>query len=500
MNEPPPTPGPLLQLKDVHQVFLTYDIETHAASRIRPEIARREYVSINGPSGRGKSSLLAILGLLDAPSRGRYLLRGEPVEHLSHLERARPRNRELGFLLQNFNLIGDLTARENIQLPLTYRGLNPTERRERVEEALMEVGLMPRERHYPAQLSGGQQQRVAVARALAGRPSILPADEPTGNLDSKNDRAVIDRLGELHAEGATICLGTHNEQLASDAQRTLHLLDEQIVSEEPALQRTRASTTPSPKCDSSKGGPPHVTLSEGTGTIRILATGNQPQGGRAFTLIELLVVIAIIAILAAMLMPALARAKAKARGIACINNLRQIGVGYSLWADDHQQKYPWAVDPSDEGTRGVAFAWVHVQAISGFLVTPKLLRCPCDDQRKTAADFSATSPAGFPTLTNTALSYGLGVDASPLASRIPLAYDRNVSGYTNQFCVIAQVGGVTWPAPEAAYWDATIHGYRGNMLLSDGSARQVDTKQLKAQMWASTNFNVNNCVLGPWPH
>jgi putative ABC transport system ATP-binding protein len=235
MNELP-SPRPLLQMEDVHKVFLTHEIETHALSGIRLEIARGEYVSINGPSGCGKSTLLAILGLLDVPSRGSYRLRGQPVECLGSLERARLRNREIGFIFQNFNLIGDLTVRENIELPLTYRGLSQAERRERVDEALEKLGMMPQDKHYPAQLSGGQQQRAAVARALAGRPSILLADEPTGNLDSKNGQAVIDVLSELHAEGATVCLVTHNEQFASDAQRTIHLFDGRIVSEEPALR------------------------------------------------------------------------------------------------------------------------------------------------------------------------------------------------------------------------------------------------------------------------
>jgi prepilin-type N-terminal cleavage/methylation domain-containing protein len=218
----------------------------------------------------------------------------------------------------------------------------------------------------------------------------------------------------------------------------------------------------------------------------------------AFTLIELLLVIAIMAILAAMLMPALGRAKARARTVACINNLRQLGVGYSLWADDHGQKYPWVVDASDGGTMGAGFAWVHAQAISDFLVTPKLLHCPCDDEKKTAADFSKGSPAGFPTLTNTAFSYNLGMDASPIAPAIPLASDHNVVGYTNQICVIARLVGVKWPAPEVAAWDAKVHRYRGNLLLGDGSAQQLDNRRLKAQMSASTNLDVNNCMLGPW--
>ncbi len=178
---------PLIELKDIEKVFLTDEVETHALSGVNLEIQHGDYVSISGPSGCGKSTLLSILGLLDAPTRGSYQLRGEPVEHLDYAKRARVRNREIGFIFQSFNLIGDLTVWENIELPLTYRGLTETERRERVDEALTKVGMTARAKHYPGQLSGGQQQRVAVARALGGRPSILLADEPTGNLDSKND-------------------------------------------------------------------------------------------------------------------------------------------------------------------------------------------------------------------------------------------------------------------------------------------------------------------------
>jgi putative ABC transport system ATP-binding protein len=223
---------PLIQLEDIHKVFLTEEVETHALSGVALEIGHGDYVSIAGPSGCGKSTLLSILGLLDSPTRGTYRLRGEPVEHLSHTQQARVRNREIGFIFQSFNLIGDLTVWENVELPLTYRGLTPAERRERVDEALAKVGMTQRTEYYPAQLSGGQQQRVAVARALGGRPSILLADEPTGNLDSKNGRAVMDLLRELHAEGATICLVTHDERYAHDAQRTIHLFDGQIVGAE----------------------------------------------------------------------------------------------------------------------------------------------------------------------------------------------------------------------------------------------------------------------------
>ena len=227
---------PLIQLENIEKVFLTDEVETHALSAVSFEIRHGDYVSISGPSGCGKSTLLSILGLLDSPTSGSYVLRGEPVEYLDHAERARVRNREIGFIFQSFNLIGDLTVRENVELPLTYRGLSAAERRERVEEALAKVGMSARAKHYPAQLSGGQQQRVAVARALGGRPSILLADEPTGNLDSKNREAVMALLRELHAEGATVCLVTHDERYARDAQRTIQLFDGQ-VSEEVAMTR-----------------------------------------------------------------------------------------------------------------------------------------------------------------------------------------------------------------------------------------------------------------------
>jgi putative ABC transport system ATP-binding protein len=227
----------LLKLDHVTKVFLTDEVETHALSGILLEICHGDYVSIAGPSGCGKSTLLSILGLLDSPTSGTYRLRGEPVEHLNHAQRARVRNREIGFIFQSFNLIGDLTVWQNVELPLTYRGLTAAERRERVDEALAKVGMTARAKHYPSQLSGGQQQRVAVARALGGKPSILLADEPTGNLDSKNGQAVMELLRELHAEGATICLVTHNERYARDAQRTIHLFDGQLVAGEVAASR-----------------------------------------------------------------------------------------------------------------------------------------------------------------------------------------------------------------------------------------------------------------------
>jgi putative ABC transport system ATP-binding protein len=221
----------LIQLQGIKKVFLTDEVETHALSGIDLEIRRGEYVSIAGPSGCGKSTLLSIIGLLDGPTDGRYALGGREVARLGFAERARIRNREVGFIFQSFNLIGDLTVQENVELPLTYRGLSRAERKGRVEEALGKVGMAPRRQHYPAQLSGGQQQRVAVARALAGRPSILLADEPTGNLDSRNGEAVMELLRDLHRDGATICMVTHDPRFARYAERTVHLFDGRIVEE-----------------------------------------------------------------------------------------------------------------------------------------------------------------------------------------------------------------------------------------------------------------------------
>jgi putative ABC transport system ATP-binding protein len=228
--------NPLIELNNIERVFLTDEIETRALAGVQLEILHGDYVSISGPSGCGKSTLLSILGLLDSPTSGSFHLRGQPVEHLNHAQRARVRNREIGFIFQSFNLIGDLTVWENVELPLTYRGLTAVERRERVDEALAKVGMTARAKHYPAQLSGGQQQRVAVARALGGRPSILLADEPTGNLDSKNGDAVMALLRELHGEGATICLVTHDTRYARDAHKIIQLFDGQIVTEELAAR------------------------------------------------------------------------------------------------------------------------------------------------------------------------------------------------------------------------------------------------------------------------
>jgi putative ABC transport system ATP-binding protein len=223
---------PLILLDSITKVFYTDEVETHALSGIHLQIQRGEYVSIAGPSGCGKSTLLSILGLLDSPTEGNYLLNDQPVAKLGLAERARIRNREVGFIFQSFNLIGDLTVYENVELPLTYRGLSAAERKGRVSEALEKVGMAHRIKHYPSQLSGGQQQRVAVARALAGKPSILLADEPTGNLDSKNGEAVMLLLRELHQEGATICMVTHDARFARHAERTIHLFDGRVVEEE----------------------------------------------------------------------------------------------------------------------------------------------------------------------------------------------------------------------------------------------------------------------------
>src|SRR5437763_15591296 len=220
---------PLLRLENVSKVFVTDEVETHALSGIHFDIQKGEYVSISGPSGCGKSTLLAILGLLDSPSDGTYVLNGRPVHGLKLSERARIRNREIGFIFQAFNLIGDLTVYENVELPLTYRGMGSSERKKRVQEALERVGMSHRMKHYPSQLSGGQQQRVAVARALGGDPSILLADEPTGNLDSANGEAVMDLLRELHRGGSTICMLAHDPRYARCADRSIQLFDRRVV-------------------------------------------------------------------------------------------------------------------------------------------------------------------------------------------------------------------------------------------------------------------------------
>jgi len=225
---------PLIQLQGVRKIFFTDEVETHALADVHLEIREGEYVAINGPSGCGKTTLLSILGLLDTPSDGSYLLEDKPVANLSPAERARIRNRRIGFVFQAFNLIGDLTVAENVELPLTYRGMSGAERTKRVQQALEKVGMSHRAKHYPVQLSGGQQQRVAVARAVVGDPAILLADEPTGNLDSSNGEAVMDLLRTLHRGGATVCMVTHDPRYAKHADRSIHLFDGRVVDESQA--------------------------------------------------------------------------------------------------------------------------------------------------------------------------------------------------------------------------------------------------------------------------
>jgi putative ABC transport system ATP-binding protein len=227
------TGKPLIEIDNMTKVFYTDEVETHALSGVHLAIRKGEYVAMSGPSGCGKSTLLSIIGLLDTPTGGSYSLNDQPVEKLDFAQRARIRNQEIGFIFQSFNLIGDLTVHENVELPLTYRQNMPSiERKNRVLESLERVGMAHRARHYPSQLSGGQQQRVAVARALAGHPSILLADEPTGNLDSRNGEAVMELLQKLHREGATLCIVTHDPRFAQLAQREVHLFDGKIVAED----------------------------------------------------------------------------------------------------------------------------------------------------------------------------------------------------------------------------------------------------------------------------
>ena len=234
---------PLIQIQDLTKVFYTDEIETHALAGIYLSVNKGEYVAMSGPSGCGKSTLLSIIGLLDTPTAGIYSLNGKTVENLDFAERSRIRNQEIGFIFQSFNLIGDLTVYENVELPLTYRQKMPAaERKSRVMEALERVGMAHRIRHYPSQLSGGQQQRVAVARALGGKPSILLADEPTGNLDSRNGEAVMELLENLHREGATVCMVTHDSRFAKHAQREVHLFDGKVVAEE-AVEKLLQETT-----------------------------------------------------------------------------------------------------------------------------------------------------------------------------------------------------------------------------------------------------------------
>ncbi len=222
----------LIKLEGVKKVFYTDEVETHALAEIHLDISEGEYVAIAGPSGCGKTTLLSILGLLDTPSEGQYTLAGTPVANISASQRARIRNRQIGFIFQAFNLIGDLTVYENVELPLTYRDMPSAERKKRVQEALEKVGMSHRMKHYPSQLSGGQQQRVAVARSVAGDPAILLADEPTGNLDSTNGEAVMQLLSDLHREGATICMVTHDPRYAEYSDRGIHLFDGRVVEDE----------------------------------------------------------------------------------------------------------------------------------------------------------------------------------------------------------------------------------------------------------------------------
>jgi putative ABC transport system ATP-binding protein len=222
---------PLIKLEGVTKAFYTDEVETHALSGVHLEVKRGDFVAIAGPSGCGKSTLLSILGLLDTPTAGTYTLNGHAVADLNLAQRARIRNREVGFIFQSFNLIGDLTVFENVELPLTYRGMAAAERKTRVTAALDRVGMAHRAKHLPSQLSGGQQQRVAVARALVGEPAILLADEPTGNLDSHNGEAVMELLTQLHRGGATICMVTHDSRFARSADTTVHLFDGRIVDE-----------------------------------------------------------------------------------------------------------------------------------------------------------------------------------------------------------------------------------------------------------------------------
>jgi putative ABC transport system ATP-binding protein len=221
----------LIRMEDIKKVFLTEEVETHALAGVHVSIGRGEFVAIQGPSGCGKTTLLSLMGLLDTPTSGQYVLNGRPVESLSSQSRAAMRNHTIGFIFQSFNLIGDLTVHENVELPLIYRDAPSAVRRERVEQALEHVDMGPRQNHYPAQLSGGQQQRVAVARALVGDPLVLLADEPTGNLDSRNGVMVMDLLKALHERGTTVCMVTHDPRYLAYAQRTIHLFDGQVVEE-----------------------------------------------------------------------------------------------------------------------------------------------------------------------------------------------------------------------------------------------------------------------------
>jgi putative ABC transport system ATP-binding protein len=232
----------VILVRGVSKVFQTEEVRTHALSEVSLSIGKGEYVAISGPSGCGKSTLMSILGLLDTPTSGEYELNGQPVARLTPKERARARNRQIGFVFQSFNLLGDMTVAENVALPLTYRGMSGAEQKDHVDRALERVGMTQRARHYPAQLSGGQQQRVAVARAVAGEPAILLADEPTGNLDSRNGEAVMGLLATLHQAGATICIVTHDTRFAEHAKRVIHVLDGRVVDRDTALAAHSAAS------------------------------------------------------------------------------------------------------------------------------------------------------------------------------------------------------------------------------------------------------------------
>jgi len=223
----------LIELNNINKMFLTDEVETHALNGINLTIHKGQYISITGPSGCGKSTLLSLLGLLDTASNGEYKLAGHDVSSLNREERAKIRNSEIGFIFQSFNLISDLTVAENVELPLTYRkDLSKQQRADNVKEALEKVDMAHRAKHFPSQLSGGQQQRVAIARAIAGSPSVILADEPTGNLDSKNAQIVMSILDKLHAKGATICMVTHDPRSAARSQRVIEVFDGKIVSDQ----------------------------------------------------------------------------------------------------------------------------------------------------------------------------------------------------------------------------------------------------------------------------
>ncbi len=229
----------LVELHDIKKIFFTDDVETHAINDINLTINKGEYLSITGPSGCGKSTLLSLLGLLDTSSSGRYSLAGHDVSDLNRDERSAIRNKEIGFIFQAFNLISDLTVAENVELPLTYRSdINTKERAAMVKSALEKVDMLHRAHHFPSQLSGGQQQRVAVARAISAQPAIILADEPTGNLDSKNAQIVMDLLDQLHQEGATICMVTHDPRSAARAERMIEVFDGKIVADQPTQTPT----------------------------------------------------------------------------------------------------------------------------------------------------------------------------------------------------------------------------------------------------------------------